>query len=124
MKRRKFLIAGAGVAAVGATGAAIANHLGYLGGLSRGARGMVATIRQRLDFLKFKDAVLVAFLEEYETKVRKIKPNEPLTARFVHRFLMSTDFFQTGEDEARELNYVMLFHPYASPCYNPLRVVG
>ncbi len=124
VNRRKFLIAGAGVTAVAGTGAAIANHLGYLGGLSPGARGMVAKIRQELDFLKFKDTVVSQFLTDYEQRVRRIKSDEPLTPRFVHRFLLSTDFFQMGEDEARELNYVMLYHPYASPCYNPLRVVG
>ncbi len=110
--------------AVGATGAAIAHNLGYLGGLSPGARGMQEKIRQQLDFLKFKDEVLTQFLTDYEQKVRRIRVDEELDPRFTHRFLLSTDFFQMGEDQSRELNYVMLYHPYASPCYNPLRAIG
>lgn len=36
------------------------------------------------------------------------------------RFLMSTDFFLHGGDERREINYVQFYHPYVSPCWNPL----
>lgn len=39
---------------------------------------------------------------------------------FAMRFLMSTDFFLNGADESRPINYVMFYHPYRSPCWNPL----
>jgi hypothetical protein len=35
-------------------------------------------------------------------------------------FLLSTTFFLYGGDENRPVTYVMLYHPYASPCWNPL----
>lgn len=38
-----------------------------------------------------------------------------------HCFLMSTDFFQHGGDERRELHFVALYGPYVSPCYSPFR---
>lgn len=38
-------------------------------------------------------------------------------------FLMSTDFFLTGADESKPVNYVMFYHPYISPCWNPLSMV-
>ena len=38
-----------------------------------------------------------------------------------HCFLMSTDFFQHGGDERRELRFVALYDPYVTPCYNPFR---
>ena len=40
--------------------------------------------------------------------------------QFATRFLMSTDFFMYGADESRPINYVMFYHPYRSPCWNPL----
>jgi hypothetical protein len=40
------------------------------------------------------------------------------------RFLMSTDFFLHGADETRPVRYVALYHPYANPCWNPLRYFG
>lgn len=39
---------------------------------------------------------------------------------FAMTFLMSTDFFLHGADESRPVNYVMFFHPYRSPCWNPV----
>jgi hypothetical protein len=39
-------------------------------------------------------------------------------------FLMSTDFFPRGADESLPVRYVTLFHPYLSPCWNPLRRQG
>ena len=35
-------------------------------------------------------------------------------------FLMSTDFFLNGGDESKPVKYVMLYHPYVSPCWNPI----
>jgi hypothetical protein len=36
------------------------------------------------------------------------------------RFLMSTDFFLHNADETRPVHYLALYHPYATPCWNPL----
>jgi hypothetical protein len=35
-------------------------------------------------------------------------------------FLLSTDFFQSGQPPAGPLRFVLLYHPYAFPCYNPM----
>ena len=40
---------------------------------------------------------------------------------FVERtFLMSTDFFQAGQPPNGPVRFVQLYHPYVSPCYNPM----
>lgn len=36
------------------------------------------------------------------------------------RFLLSTDFFRHSAAESRKIFYVGLYHPYATPCNNPL----
>lgn len=35
-------------------------------------------------------------------------------------FLLSTDFFAHGADEARPLSFARLYDPYLNPCYNPM----
>jgi hypothetical protein len=43
------------------------------------------------------------------------------TMRFVERtFLLSTDYFQSGQPPAGPVRFVQLYHRYLSPCYNPL----
>lgn len=37
----------------------------------------------------------------------------------VGHFLMSTDFFWNGADEARPVTYLGLYDPYSRPCSNP-----
>jgi hypothetical protein len=41
--------------------------------------------------------------------------------RFLEQtFLLSTDFFQSGQPPAGPVRFVQLYHRYLSPCYNPL----
>lgn len=35
-------------------------------------------------------------------------------------FLMSTNFFLQSPDESAPVHYITLFHPYVTPCWNPL----
>ena len=35
-------------------------------------------------------------------------------------FLLSTDFFQSGQPATGPIRFVTLYHPYVSPCYDPL----
>ena len=35
-------------------------------------------------------------------------------------FLLSTDFFPSGQPSAGPIRFVQLYHPYAFPCYNPM----
>lgn len=35
-------------------------------------------------------------------------------------FLCSTTFFLNGADESKPVRYVRFYHPYVSPCWNPL----
>jgi len=43
----------------------------------------------------------------------------PDTSRVRELFLLSSDFFAHGEDEARPLGFQTLYDAYLSPCYNP-----
>lgn len=37
-------------------------------------------------------------------------------------FLLSTNFFVNGADEAMEVRYQTLYSPYGAPCYNPVGI--
>lgn len=39
-------------------------------------------------------------------------------------FLLSTDFFPNGADEARPVRFLRIYHPYVSLCFNPLADAG
>ena len=39
-------------------------------------------------------------------------------------FLLSTNFFQSGQPAAGPIRFVAFYHPYVSPCYNPLVQAG
>jgi hypothetical protein len=39
-------------------------------------------------------------------------------------FLLSTDFFLHAGNESLPVHYVTLFHPYASPCWNPISLAA
>ena len=79
------------------------------------------------DKLRAIEARFEAITEEMgqpEVVADYLKHYEPPTRiKLVHvatTFLMSTDFFPNGARESRPLRYVMLYHPYRTPCYNPL----
>jgi hypothetical protein len=55
------------------------------------------------------------YLEHYNPRPRRTRlPHVEET------FLMSTDYFQTGQPAAGPIHFVMLYRPDLHPCYNPL----
>jgi hypothetical protein len=47
-------------------------------------------------------------------------PSDGDLPQFETTFLLSTNFFQSGQPTSGPIQFVALFHPYVSPCYNPL----
>lgn len=71
-------------------------------------------------YLRVPADVARRYVEDYSTHVQSLSRTSDLRDDFYLRFLMSTDFFAHGGDEARELAYVSLYGPSITPCYNPL----
>jgi hypothetical protein len=94
--------------------------LGLTGGCDSGRPGgspLALALGEHFAYLRIDDEVIDAFVSDFEAAYGRWQPRGgggPFT-----RFLASTDFFQNGADESRELRYVRFFDPYASPCYNP-----
>ena len=88
---------------------------------ARGAPGgtLATRLRGYFDYLSFDDDVIAAFVRDYQADTPRIHRREPTDA-IASRFLLSTDFFQNGANEAHPLHYVRYYDPYRSPCYNPL----
>jgi hypothetical protein len=77
-------------------------------------------LRAHLDYLPLDDEVVAAFARDYRSDAARAARREAIEP-IASRFLLSTDFFQTGADESRPPRYVTYYDPYRSPCYNPLR---
>lgn len=56
---------------------------------------------------------IVSSFGKYEDDLESFKE------KVARDFLLSTDFFQTGADEDRPLQYMGYYHPLARPCQNP-----
>jgi hypothetical protein len=141
INRRRFLLTGAGVVAVGGLG------LWGFGRLGAEAK-IVAILRRRLNFLQldqaglhgfardqvgamlnrrvptwnrlryhFLSAVAPSFQRYYrsaDTRSRIAKAEDA----FVSTYLLSSDFFINGSDESRLVRYVAFYDP-GRPCSNP-----
>jgi hypothetical protein len=123
MKRREFM-----AGALGAAGA-----LGLVGCKQKGRADRQqkpppeaqspyskyeSQIRARLKGLTIDGQEVAKFAKAWESQKGPFKGN---AARLAELFLLSSDFFQTGEDSARAPKFFMIYDPYLSPCYNPLR---
>ena len=134
--RRKFLKIGlVGSVLVGAAGATAWFNRDRIRKLQ--PEELANYLRSNFDYLKFNfdQEQFVAYANDYREHYHVI-PRESWYvlrggdadkhARFMEHFsmtfLMSTDFFMHGTDESRPINYVMLYHPYRSPCWNPIAV--
>jgi len=130
MTRRELLGRAAAIAAMGLT-MLLGFAIGRLRGETRArrapaspAREIADRLRERFDGLDLDDAVLSAFSRDY---LREYGP--PGDASWqrddpYQKFLLSTDFFQTGADASRPPRYVRLYDAYRSPCYQPLARFG
>lgn len=48
------------------------------------------------------------------------EPGEGDLEHLEQTYLLSTDFFQSGQPPAGPVHFVQLYHPYVLPCYSPL----
>lgn len=141
LTRRAFLITG--LAALGGAGAWWAarglGQPGYVDDL------IVRILRRNLSYLTLADADLRAFaadvtadqsvLQTRDTRLAALAyplyPNlpdalmddatlKPIEDDLVSRFLLSSDFFWNGADEATPVAYLGYYIPGRSPCFNPL----
>lgn len=119
MRRRNVLI---GLASVFGTGVVAASHWTLFGRYTD--TGFAQYLRLRCYYLNLEVSEA-----DYEKFVRLYKKHyglyearwspgalEPMAAIF----LLSTDFFVNGADESKPVRYKQFFHPYVSPCWNPL----
>lgn len=98
---------------------------------------LVQLLRSEFEYLTFNfgDKQFVEYIQSYKEHYRDIWRETWYVFRggdrdrhrhqmdhFAMSFLMSTDFFVTGADEFKPINYVMFYHPYQSPCWNPFSV--
>lgn len=78
-------------------------------------------IVRHFDYLTLDRAGVERYVREYErvfgrAELRHVARNQELYTKY----LMSTDFFLNGADERRVVRFVALYHPYTTPCWNPL----
>jgi len=140
MGRRGFLASLAGGLALAFAGA----YSLWWSGFGDPRSVVVAILLRRLGFLRIDEEVFREFAgdylrtrSEYEgrlsllsiaalpltrvTPYRLLPMGHPLRRledNVVTRFLMSTDFFQHGADEARPISYVGFYDPLRTPCRN------
>ncbi len=69
---------------------------------------------QTFHYLNVPRETMDSFLEALSSHA--MTPDAP---RVRELFLLSSDFFAHGEDEARPLGFQTLYDAYLSPCYNP-----
>jgi hypothetical protein len=124
LRRRSLLAALAALLALLA--AALLGRLAPMRWLAQrlGPRGAQDELRAILlahfPYLKIGPEVADAWLRDLERREGGLPDPGSLPGDFALRFLLSTDFFQSGADESRPLRYAALYDPWASPCYNPL----
>lgn len=85
-----------------------------------GARRIQDALRSHFDYLTIPEEVLDSFAEDLEAGRGSSSSADVPVRKIAATFLLSTDFFQHSGDESRPLAYVAFYHPYRSPCYNPL----
>ncbi|MEX2208618.1 MAG: hypothetical protein WEF50_20575 [Myxococcota bacterium] len=111
MRRRTFVLGALGAAAAVAFGW---RRLPRRGSAARTPEEIEADLREYYAYLEFDDALLGAFMRDLARLPQPLHRGE-----LRRRFLLSTDFFVSGEDESRPLAYRAFCDPYLSPCYQP-----
>jgi hypothetical protein len=94
---------------------------GYLLTLSRDRRNAVRRVTAHLDEVSFSAECLNDWMDAFDRAVGEVpRPTTRRKARKLARQLLaSTDFFQTGMNTERPAEFVALWSPKISPCYNP-----
>jgi hypothetical protein len=120
MRRRNFLI-GISSTALGCFVLAV-GHWAYFGRYTE--KGFAQYLRLRCYSLNFEvsDTEFGRFVQLYKKYYGL--PNARWLPGALEQmtsvFLLSTDFFVNGADETKPVRFRQFFHPYVSPCWNPL----
>lgn len=125
--RRKVLYVGAGAA----VGASVLARVLLGGRLSEDERSfeipMLSASEMRMEVMaelqaygvQASEQSLQRFEADYDANLNRLA-GDPELSLGLH-FLLSTDFFQSGEDTSRPVEYVRFYDPYVHPCYTPYR---
>ena len=84
------------------------------------ARTPEERLRAHFHYLTFDPAAAVQYIEDLRHYNPTFSTRQPLGPDIHTQFLLSTDFFRHDADESREIYYVGFYHPYVTPCNNPL----
>jgi hypothetical protein len=79
---------------------------------------LAEAITEHFDYLTIDASAAERFAEDYQALMKKRNHTDPLDEIYT-LFLLSTDFFLNGADESSVVNYVLLFDPHESKCFNP-----
>lgn len=77
-------------------------------------------LRDAFPNLKFSESTAIEYIEAYRTEIRALNLEVLRSWDFYRRFLLSTNLFTSGRREEEPLRFVNLYHPYITPCHNPL----
>ncbi len=120
IRRRNFMI-GISSAALGGFVVAAGNWA-YFGRYTE--KGFAQYVRLRCYSLNFEvsDGEFGRFFQLYNKYygLPKARWSPGALGQMTSVFLLSTDFFLNGADETKPVRFRQLFHPYVSPCWNPL----
>lgn len=84
------------------------------------AHGLAPRLREEFHYLSLSDGAVDAFVRDFDDFYGERAARVARASGAPKRFLLSTDFFQNGADESHRVAYVAFYHPYRSPCYQPL----
>lgn len=82
---------------------------------------LAEAIRRHYDYLNLAPGAVEKFVEAYTAPGVRLG-RQPSVMDGLDRFLLSTDFFLNGADEARAVHFKLLFAPRVNPCYRPFPV--
>ena len=108
--RRKFMAALGGAVILLGGGAMLSRQ-----------RIMAWRIHSHFSYLKIKSGDALRFVRAYEDAYGELPYHRRSVSDVYKKFLLSTDFFSNGSDESKPVRFVMLYDPYLSLCYNPLK---
>ncbi len=82
---------------------------------------LAQAIREHYDYLDLAPGTVEQFVEAYLAPGARLD-DRPSVMDGLDRFLLSTDFFLNGADEAKTVHFRLLYSPMANPCYRPFPV--
>jgi hypothetical protein len=121
LTRRRLLLSGLALATSGAGLATFEYWRRRTPGYRR--QQLIDHLHEAFGYLRPDPQGTARFVDLYLRHYNSRPPRE--NVRFVEQtFLLSTNYFQSGQPAAGPVRFVTLYHPYVSPCYNPFAQPG